>query len=338
MRDRQDVRAWSPCVREIVASRVMRGLWLEDGRVRLRSDLPEPSLAAGDALVRVLAAGVCGTDLELARGYYPFAGVPGHEFVGRVESAPGAEGWVGRRVVGEINVACGECAECLAGRRTHCARRTVIGIRGRDGALAELVAVPVANLHEVPPAIADQTAVFTEPTAAALEIQEQVSIAPGQPVAVIGPGRLGQLVARTLALTGCDLRVIGRNRDALARLDRLGIATAETVPERWADIVVECTGHPDGLEQARRAVRPRGTIVLKSTYHGATSLNLSPFVVDEITLVGSRCGPFAKALDVLGGRLDVSDLVTGVFALADAEAAFAAAARPGALKVLIRPD
>src|SRR5262249_7790488 len=156
--------------------------------------------------------------LELLRGYAPFAGVPGHEFVGRVESAPGAESWVGRRVVGEINVACGACAECAAGRRAHCLQRSVIGIRGRDGALAGLVAVAVANLHEVPAAVPEEAAVFTEPVAAALEIQEQVAIAPGQRVAVIGPGRLGQLVARTLALTGCELRVGGRNAEALARL------------------------------------------------------------------------------------------------------------------------
>jgi len=316
----------------------VRGLWLQDGRRRLRDDLPNPSLQPGEALVRVAVAGICGTDLELARGYYPFAGVPGHEFVGRVEMAPGAESWVGRRVVGEINVACGACTQCAAGRRTHCAQRTVIGIRGRGGALAELLAVPIANLHQVPPSVPDEVAVFTEPTAAALEIQEQVAIGPGRRVAVIGPGRLGQLVARTLALTGCELRVAGRSADALARLAQHGIATGPTLPERGADVVVECTGNPEGLEQARRAVRPRGTIVLKSTYHGQASVNLSAFVVDEITLIGSRCGPFGKALDLLAsGRLDVSDLVSGVYPLAQAEGAFDAAGRPGALKVLVRP-
>jgi threonine dehydrogenase-like Zn-dependent dehydrogenase len=315
----------------------MRGLWLEGGRRRLREDLPTPSPGPHEAIVRVAAAGICGTDLELARGYYPFAGVPGHEFVGRVEEAPDAPAWVGKRVVGEINVACGECAECAAGRRTHCARRSVIGIRDRDGALAESVAVPIANLHEVPARVPDELAVFTEPTAAALEVQEQVAIGPDQRVGVIGPGRLGQLVARTLALTGCELRVAGRNADALAALARRGIVTGPNLPDRWADVVVECTGHPDGLEQARRAVRPRGTIVMKSTYHGPAAVNLSPFVVDEITLVGSRCGPFAKALDLLAsGRLDVSDLVTAVYPLAEAEEAFDAAARPGVLKVLVR--
>ncbi len=289
-------------------------------------------------MVRVAVAGLCGTDLELALGYYPFAGVPGHEFVGRIESARGAESWIGRRVVGEINVACGRCVECAAGRRTHCLQRTVLGIRGRDGALAELLALPTANLHEVPAGVPDEVAVFTEPTAAALEVQEQVAIGPGRRVAVIGPGRLGQLVARTLALTGCELRVAGRNAGALALLAGRAIATGPTVPERWADVVIECTGNPEGLEQARRAVRPRGTIVLKSTYHGHSSVNLSAFVVDEITLVGSRCGPFAKALALLAsGRLEVSDLVSGVYPLAEAEAAFDAAARPGALKVLVRP-
>jgi threonine dehydrogenase-like Zn-dependent dehydrogenase len=318
----------------------MRALWLEDGALRIAEDLPEPVPSAGEALLRVRVAGLCHTDLELRKGYAGFAGVPGHEFVGDVVSAPGAEGWVGKRVVGEINVACGQCRECAQGRRPHCAARTVVGIRGRDGALAEHVTVPVANLHEVPAALADDVAVFTEPVAAALEVQEQVPLGPDRHVVVVGDGKLGQLLARTLFLTGCDLRVVGRHPDKLALLQSHGIAAgpAGTMPERRADVAVECTGNPAGLELARSAVRPRGTIVLKSTYHGGTTVDLSAIVADEITLVGSRCGPFGKALDLLAsGRLEVSDLVRAVYPLARATEAFEAASRPGMLKVLVRP-
>ena len=316
----------------------MRGLWLEAQTIRLRDDLPRPEPAAGEARVRVLAAGICNTDLELVRGYYPFTGIPGHEFVGRVEAAVGAEEWVGRRVVGEINASCGACAACLAGRRTHCRRRTVLGIRGRDGAFAECLTLPFANLHEVPAGLPDETAVFAEPLAAALEIQEQVAIGPRHRVVVVGDGKLGNLVAQTLALTGCTPTVIGRHASKLVLLAARGIATtlAADVPRGEADVVVECTGNPEGLDLARIAVRPRGTIVLKSTYRGSASVDISRIVVDEITLVGSRCGPFAPALALLAeGRVDVRPLVHARFPLHDAVAAFAEAARPGVMKVLI---
>jgi len=316
----------------------MRGLWLEAQTIRLRDDLPRPEPAPGEARVRVLQAGICNTDLELVRGYYPFTGIPGHEFVGRVEASPGAERWQGRRVVGEINASCGACAACAAGRRTHCERRTVLGIRGRHGAFAECLVLPLANLHEVPAGIPDDAAVFTEPLAAALEIQEQVRVGPGQRVVVIGDGKLGNLVAQTLALAGCTLSVIGRHRAKLALLGARGIATAlaADLAEGQADLAVECTGNEEGLELARRAVRPRGTIVLKSTYRGRASLDVSRIVVDEVTLVGSRCGPFAPALALLAERrVDVAPLVHARFPLPDAVAAFAEAARPGVLKVLV---
>ena len=316
----------------------MRGLWLEGKAVRLRDDVPTPVPPPGEALVRVLAAGVCNTDLELVRGYYPFTGIPGHEFVGRVESAPGAVEWEGRRVVGEINASCGRCAACAAGRRTHCERRTVLGIVNRHGAFAEYLSLPVENLHEVPASLRDDEAVFTEPLAAALEMQAQVDVGPGESVVVVGDGKLGNLVAQTLALTGCTLTVIGRHAAKLALLAKRGIATggADAIRAGEADIAVECTGNPDGLELARRAVRPRGTIVLKSTYAGRTSLDISRIVVDEITLVGSRCGPFAPALRLLAERrVDVAPLVHARFALGDAVAAFGEAARPGVLKVLV---
>jgi threonine dehydrogenase-like Zn-dependent dehydrogenase len=316
----------------------VRGLWLEGGSLRLRDDLPPPSPPAGEALVGVRLAGVCNTDLELVRGYYPYAGVPGHEFVGVVEEAAGASEWVGRRVVGEINAACGECPTCRAGRPTHCERRTVLGIVARDGAFATHLRLPVRNLHAVPPEMADEAAVFTEPIAAALELQHQVLVSADLRVVVVGAGKLGNLVAQTLATTGCRLLVVGRSPRPLALLAARGIATAtaEGIEPRRADIAVECTGNPEGLELARRAVRPRGTIVLKSTYHGKAAIDMAPFVVDEITLVGSRCGPFAPALASLArGDVDPRPLVEARYPLADAVAAFAHAARPGALKVLV---
>jgi threonine dehydrogenase-like Zn-dependent dehydrogenase len=316
----------------------MRALWLEERRLRLREDCPPPPLPSGEALVRVLRAGVCNTDLELVRGYYPYAGIPGHEFVGRVERAPGAEGWVGKRVVGEINAVCGQCETCRAGRPTHCERRTVLGIKSRDGAFAEYLALPVGNLHEVPGDVPDEVAVFTEPLAAALEVQEQVRIASGDRVVVVGSGKLGNLVAQTLAVTGAAVLVVGRNPATLGRMAARSIptATAAELPERRADVVVECTGHPDGLALALRAVRPRGTVVLKSTYHGQATLDLARVVVDEVSLVGSRCGPFAPALAALAaGRVDVRSLVDARYPLAEAIAAFEHAARPGALKVLL---
>lgn len=317
----------------------MRALWLEDRALRLREDVAVPVPPPGEAVVRVLLAGICNTDLELLQGYYPYAGVPGHEFVGRVEQAPGHEAWEGRRVVGEINAACGACPACVAGRRTHCERRTVLGIVRRDGTFAERLLLPVENLHAVPEGLADEVAVFTEPTAAALRVQEQVRVGPRDRVVVIGAGKLGHLVAQSLALTGCELLAIGRSRPSLDLLAARGLrtGTAADLEERRADVVVECTGNPEGLALARRAVRPQGTIVLKSTYHGETTLALAPIVVDEVTLVGSRCGPFAPALEALAaGRIDPHSLVEARYPLAQGLAAFEHAARPGATKVLVQ--
>jgi threonine dehydrogenase-like Zn-dependent dehydrogenase len=313
-------------------------LWLQDRRLRLRDDAPVPAPPAGEALVRVRLAGVCNTDLELVRGYYPYTGIPGHEFVGTVEHAPDAPEWTGRRVVGEINAACGGCETCRAGRPTHCERRTVLGIAGRDGVFATHLRLPVTNLLRVPDAMADEVAAFSEPTAAALEIQQQVAVRKDDRVVVVGAGKLGQLVAQSLAEPGCALVVVTRSARSADLLHARGIATATagTLEPRRADLVVECTGNPEGLEIARQLVRPRGTIVLKSTYQGRASLDLAPFVVDEITLVGSRCGPFARALDVLQrGAVDPRPLVEARYPLREALAAFEHAARPGTLKVLV---
>ena len=319
----------------------MRGLWLEGRSIRLRDDLPEPEPPLGEARVRVVRAGVCNTDLEMVRGYFAYVGVPGHEFVGVVESAPGHESWVGKRVVGEINASCRTCETCRAGRPTHCPSRTVLGIVKRHGAHAESLLLPVANLHEVPAAVADDEAVFTEPLAAALEVQEQITVGPGDRVVVVGSGKLGNLVTQTLALTGCDLVAAGRNPKTLAALAARGIrtATADSLAPARADVVVECTGNMDGFALARHAVRPRGTVVLKSTYHGDLALNVAMVVVDEITLVGSRCGPFAPALALLSrGAVDVRPLLAARYSLRDAPAGYEHAARPGTLKVVIDVD
>ena len=314
----------------------MRALWLEDCRLRVRDDVPIPAPPSGEALVRVLHAGICNTDIELTRGYYPFAGIPGHEFVGVVEQGPVA--LIGHRVVGEINAVCGTCRACLAGRRTHCERRTVLGIVSRHGAFADYLILPAENLHPVPDAVSSDAAVFTEPLAAALEIQEQVPIDPRDRVLVIGDGKLGQLVAQTLALTGCALLVVGRHDAKLAVLAARGIETgrADRATRGAFDMAVECTGNPEGFAVAQRAVRPRGTVVLKSTYAGALTLDASAVVVHELTLVGSRCGPFAPALRLLAERrVDVEPLIHARYPLAEALTALEHAERPGVLKVLL---
>ena len=319
----------------------MRALWLSDRTLRLVDDAREPAPKPGEALIGVSLAGICNTDLELVKGYYPFSGIPGHEFVGRVVSAPGARDWEGRRVVGEINLACGRCATCRAGRRTHCARRTVLGIRGCDGAFAERLVLPVANLHAVPDRVLDEAAVFAEPLAAALEVLEQVSVTAEQRVVVVGAGKLGALVAQVLALTGCQLTVVARGAASPPPpLRRLGVpmVSADAAPIGAADVVVDCTGTPEGFAVSRRAVRPRGTLVLKSTYRGPTPVDLAALVVDEISLIGSRCGPLGKALEVLEqGEVEVASLIEERYPLAQALAAFEHAGRPGALKLLIRP-
>jgi threonine dehydrogenase-like Zn-dependent dehydrogenase len=314
----------------------MKGLWLENQHLELRTDIPLPEIAADEALVRVLRAGICNTDLELLRGYYPYQGVLGHEFVGIVEQGP--ENLINQRVVGEINATCGHCRYCLTGQATHCENRTVLGIVNRNGAFAEYLALPVKNLHPVPDSVSTDAATFTEPIAAALEIQEQVTITPQTKVLVVGDGKLGQLVAQTLALTGCDLLAIGRHAEKLANLTAQNISTgfAEAVTDRAFDIAVECTGNPDGFAIARRALRSRGILVLKSTYANQLSLDISSIVVDEITLIGSRCGPFPKALKLLAeNKIKVDNLIQAKYPLNEGLAAFKHAQQRGVLKVLL---
>jgi alcohol dehydrogenase len=317
----------------------MRAILCDNG-LRYTSDYPEPRLAEApcEALVRVRLAGICNTDLELVRGYMAFGGVLGHEFVGEVVQSPDPA-WIGRRVVGDINAACYECPTCRAGHHTHCPNRTTLGIFGRDGALADYLTLPQANLYAVPASIPDEMAVFTEPLAAACEILEQVKLSSSDRVVVLGDGKLGLLVAAVLRLTGCDLTLVGRHPDKLAIAERWTAVRLASgpLPDRQADVVVECTGSPAGFAEAVRLLRPRGTLVLKSTYHGHLSVDMSALVVDEIKLVGSRCGPFAAALRLkAAGLVDPRPLISAVFSLDDAEPAFTRATAPGVLKVLLR--
>lgn len=296
----------------------------------------------GEALVKVRLAGVCGTDLEIVKGYYPFTGIPGHEFVGQIANLPhdpSRHEWIGKRVVGEINASCGSCEQCWGGRPTHCENRTVLGILNRDGVFAEYVNLPLGNLHLVPDLVADEAAVFVEPLAAALEIQQQVQIKPTDRILLVGAGRLGQLIAQTLALTGADLRVVARHPLQKRLLAERGIRLLDEADvQAWRyDVVVEATGSTAGFELARKAVRPRGTFVLKSTYKGEITLNLSPVVVDEVTIVGSRCGPFEPALRLLEKKeIDPTVLIAAEFSLTDGAQAFAEAEKRGMLKVVIR--
>ena len=322
----------------------MQGIWLEDQKIHYRTDIAMPELQAGEALIRLRLAGICATDLELVKGYYPYTGVLGHEFVGDVISI-GAEVenstyWIGKRVVGEINAACGRCSSCLANRRTHCENRSVLGIVQRNGAFADYFLLPVENLHIVPEIIPDEKAVFIEPLAAALEIQEQIHVRPSDRVLVVGAGRLGQLIAQTLSLTGCDLQVVARrpNQTRLLQDREIRVIAPDQIPQHKLDIIVEATGSQDGFQIARKAVRARGMIVLKSTYHGEMQVNLSSVVVDEVTLVGSRCGPFQPALDLMAaGRVDPTGLIEKRYPLSEAEKAFEHAAEPGVLKILLQP-
>lgn len=310
-----------------------------DGKLRLTTDWPEPVPAPGEARIRTLLVGICNTDLEVIQGYAAFQGVPGHEFVGVVDWAEDRS-WIGQRVVGEINVGCGVCKMCRSGQQGHCPNRTALGIRGRDGVLAEFFCLPVANLHPVPVEMPDRAAVFVEPLAAACELLEQIHVRPTDRVVVVGDGRLGLMAAQVLALTGCDLTVVGRHEEKLAILSRRGIGTRLTDDGLdGADIVVECTGNPTGFKSAQRLVRPRGTLALKSTYHGLAEADLSRLVVDEVRVVGSRCGPFGAALRLLAhGLVDVTSLIHAEMSLDEALAAYELAAQPGVLKVLVRAN
>jgi threonine dehydrogenase-like Zn-dependent dehydrogenase len=307
-----------------------------DGRTARVDDVDPPASLPDSALVRVSLAGVCDTDVQLLQGYMDFRGVLGHEFVGSVCEGP--DELRGRRVVGEINFACGSCPVCSAGLQRHCPARRVLGIQGADGAFAEYVRVPAANLHTVPDSVPDEVAVFAEPLAAAFEILEQIDVEPGQDCVVLGDGKLGLLVAQVLREAGARVRAIGKHPKKLAILARLGIETAERrhwTPEPTS-LVVEATGSRDGLACAVAAAAPRGTIVLKSTVAASHEIDLAPVVVNEVRVIGSRCGPFPPALRALeSGRIDVRSLISERVPLRDGLEALRIADTPGTLKVLI---
>jgi alcohol dehydrogenase len=306
-----------------------------DGQLRFTTDYQKPELLPGEALIRPHVVGICNTDIEITHGYMGFHGVLGHEFVGTVTACEDAS-WVGQRVVGEINAACRQCPTCLQGDESHCPNRTTLGIDRRDGAMAETLQLPTSCLLPVPASIPDDAAVFTEPLAAALEILQQIHLLPTERVAVVGDGKLGSLIVQVLRLLGNEVTLIGRHPERWELFQRQAITccTTDNLPTTRFDVVVDCTGQPAGLDTARQLVRPRGRMVLKSTFHADTQLNLTMVVVDEITLVGSRCGPFAPALRLLErGLVETAPLISARYPLQQGIEAFAATR--GQLKVLL---
>lgn len=320
----------------------MKALRVEKKKAAVR-EIEKPA-ADGEALVRVVLSGICNTDLEIARGYAGFKGTIGHEFVGVVEESPG-EKLLGQRVVGEINAGCGKCEQCGAGDPRHCRTRTVLGIVGRDGAHAEFLRLPIANLHPVPDKVVDEHAVFAEPLAAACGIMERVAIDQSHKVAVIGDGKLGLLCAQAIALSGADVLLIGKHPEKLRIAERRGIETASPKTgasrKREFDVVVEASGSPSGFVGALELLRPRGTLVLKSTFQGPgkiDEIDQARLVVDEITILGSRCGRFQPALDLLKkGAVDIDSLISEEYPLARGVHAMERAAKKGVLKVFLRP-
>jgi threonine dehydrogenase-like Zn-dependent dehydrogenase len=313
----------------------MRAIVLDRSGVVAHDDYPEPTLRDGEVMVDVLRAGICETDLQLVRGYMGFQGVLGHEFVGMAQTGTLA----GRRVVGEINCSCLTCEVCRAGRPSHCPNRSVLGILNHDGAFADLIAVPQQNLHAVPDSVPTDAAVFAEPLAAAFQIPAQLTIRRQDRILVLGDGRLGNLSAQVLAVMSDHVRVVGKHASKLALLQSLGISTcllSDQPDDRSMDIVVDCTGSPTGLPTALRLIRPRGTIVLKTTVAGDQTMAWAPVVIDEVTIVGSRCGPFDQALAALeAGRVSVLPLVSGRFGLSRGIEALEQASQKSVMKVLL---
>ncbi|MHC4880766.1 MAG: MDR/zinc-dependent alcohol dehydrogenase-like family protein [Planctomycetota bacterium] len=313
----------------------MRAAFLDGSTVTLQTDYRVPEPPEGEVLVRVHRAGICETDLQLMQGYMGFRGVIGHEFVGIAESGPLA----GQRVVGEINCSCWNCETCRRGLPTHCPNRTVIGILGRDGAFAEYISVPQKNLHPVPDSLSTDEAIFVEPVAAAFQILRQQLVQKGQRVAVLGDGRLGNLCAQVLAWSGCNVLAVGKHASKLAVLSKLGIETVlleEAKPQRNCDVVVDCTGSATGLPTALQYVRPWGTVILKTTVAGEQTLALAPVVIDEVRVIGSRCGPFPDAIAALdAGHVTVKPLISDRFPLDKAVDALQQTASQPVLKVLL---
>lgn len=313
----------------------MKALYL-DQEVTLRTDYPVPVPKPNEALIRVSAAGICRTDIEVLKGYMGFKGVLGHEFVGTVEKTQNKQ-WIGKRVTGTINITCGECIFCHNNMPNHCSDRKVIGLSGHDGCFAEYISLPIANLHLVPDEISDAEATFIEPLAACFQVLEQVHLHPNGNVVILGAGRLGLLMAQVMKLHGNEVSVVGKHPEKLAVARDLGLKAylATEIRER-SKTVIECTGRPEGLQLAQRLVIPRGRIILKSTYHQQTAVDISPFVVNEIELIGSRCGPFRPAINALERKyVNTSSLISGRFPLSQGLAALKAAADSANLKILL---
>jgi threonine dehydrogenase-like Zn-dependent dehydrogenase len=311
-----------------------------DGELKFVNDYPVPEPGKGEVLIKVHLAGICNTDLEIIKGYMNFRGIMGHEFVGVVEKVVGDDhGFMGKRVVGEINCGCGVCEFCRGGLKRHCPARTTLGIEGRNGALAEYLMLPMDNLFKVPESVKDEEAVFTEPLAAAYEILEQIHVKSTDRVLVMGDGKLGLLVALVLHWSKARVVLAGKHEKKLTIARDQGVPTMvlkDLVAKKVFDIVVEATGSPEGLETAFLYVKPRGTIVLKTTVAEGTNMNLAPIVVDEIHVVGSRCGPFEPALRALSEkRIRVGPLISGIFSFSRAAEAFEKAKEKDSLKVLI---
>ncbi len=315
----------------------MIAVHLSAGRVSVQK-VAKPRRPDGFAVIRLLMGGICNTDLELQRGYYGFEGIPGHEFVGEVTEADD-DALIGKRVVGEINLACTRCAWCARGLGRHCPKRTVLGIVKHPGAFREFLTLPERNLHIVPARIATRHAVFLEPLGAACEILEQVKITKGAAVAVLGDGKLGLLIAQVLQVVGANVHQFGRHKEKLRIAAKVGVAVelvTKKMPVAAYDWVVDATGSAEGLRTAVSMARPRGTVIMKSTVHGEVRIDTAPIIVNEITLVGSRCGRFAPAIQLLGsGRIHVEDMISESYTLAEAPQAFARAAQRGVLKVLL---
>lgn len=305
-------------------------------------DIAPPTCSVDESLIALRLAGICATDLELINGYAGFTGIPGHEFVGVVEAVgnPADRHWLGRRVVGSINIGCRQCETCLQQGAAHCPQRKVLGIRDKNGVFADYFTLPTRNLYAVPDSVADDAAVFTEPLAAAIRITEQLRNIPITNVTVIGPGRLGMLIAKTLSLAGYTVRVAGRSRESLWLADQWSLPTVlvHDIADRSCECAVDATGNASGFRQALRIAKPRGTIILKSTFSTTESLDLSPVVVNEINLIGSRCGPFADALALLTSHaLPITMLIDGRYPLQNATTAFRHAAQSGVRKILLQP-
>ena len=297
-----------------------------------------PIAQEGEALIRVLKAGICATDVQLIQGYMGFQGILGHEFVGIIEQCPNQKDLINKRVVGEINLSCRQCATCKAGRLTHCPNRTTLGIDRKDGAFADYLTLPTENLHVLPDHITDTEAIFVEPLAAACQILDQITISPTDQVVVIGDGKLGLLCAQVLHTTQCHVSLLGRHREKLALISKGGMSCTTRIEDinPGADVVIEATGTPQGLAIASQLVRPRGAIILKSTYHGDTTIDMTSLVINEVSLIGSRCGPFPKALQLLNDRrVDVEPMVTERYPISRGLDALQHATEKGALKVIL---